>query len=124
MSKNLHSIYAIDMILSLADKLPNNLMLDSEDMEGAFTLNFLFRLSNEQLEDLKEQANLQNDENVFLFFYVQHQGQSEHAVELKDFEGFDLSKVIKINFNGNTAPLLYYSDLPPVHYVSVTFTLA
>lgn len=124
MAKNQHSIYANDMLLSLAIKLPNNLMLDAEDVEGIFTLNFLLRLSDEQLEDLKKASALQKDENVFLFFYTQHQGQSEHAVELKDFEGFDLSKVIEINFNGKTAPLLSHSYLPPVHYVSVTFVVA
>ena len=124
MAKNQHSISATDMLLSLAKKFPENLMLDTEDAEGLFTLCFLLRLSPEQLANLKEAMEFHKDENVFLFFYVQRQGQSEHAVELKDFEGFDFSKVIKINFNGNTAPLLYYSDLPPVHYVSVTFTLA
>lgn len=124
MAKNLHSIHANDMLLSLAVKLPNNLMLDAEDVEGIFTFNLLLRLNDKQLEDLKKQANLQKDENVFLYFYIRHEGSHEASVEFNDFESFDFKQIRKIIFNGNTAPLLSYSDLAPVHYVSVTLVVA
>ena len=124
MAKNQHSISATDMLLSLAKKFPENLMLDTEDAEGLFTLCFLLRLSPEQLANLKEAMEFHKDENVFLFFYIRHKEKPEESVELKGFEGFDLSKVIETNFNGKTAPLLSHSYLDPVHYVSVTFTVA
>lgn len=123
MVRRLQAIRAKDKLSDLASKLPNNLMFYADTPEEKFTIAFLEQLTSEQLKKLKEAADLQKNEDVFLFFYTQHQGQSEHAVELKDFEGFDLSKVIKINFNGNTAPLLR-TDSDCVHYVSVTFTLA
>lgn len=124
MAKNLHSIHATDVLIPLAEKLPDNLMFDAEDAEGRFTFAFLQRLSDEQLAELKEAAELHKDENVFLFFYTRHQGKCEPVVELKNFESFDLSKILGISFNGHTAPLLSYSDLPPIYYVSVTFDVA
>lgn len=105
---------------SLASKLPKNLMIH-EDVAGAFTIGFLVRLNDEQLEELKEAVALQKDEDVFLYFRREEKGEA--SVELKDFEGFDFSKVIKINFNGKTAPLLR-TDSDCVHYVSVTLVVA
>lgn len=122
-TKDYELISIRDRLLLLASELPEKLMIHTESAEETFTIAFLEQLTDEQLEKLREAADLQKNEDVFLFFYTQHQGQSEHAIELKNFEGFDFSEVIKINFNGNTAPLLR-TDSDCVHYVSVTFTLA
>lgn len=113
-----------DMLLSLASKLPKKLMIHADVAEGEFTIAFLKRLSDEQLADLNEAVNLHEGEDVFLFFYTQHQGKCEHLIELKDFENFDFSKILGISFNGNTAPLIYHMDSIPIYYVSVTFTVA
>lgn len=122
--ENGKSTPASNKLLALAEKLPKPLMFDTEVSEKAFTIAFLEQLSDEQLAELKEAVELHKNENVFLFFYIHHEGKREALVEFKDFEGFDFSKVIKINFNVKTAPLLSHSYLDPIHYVSVTFTVA
>lgn len=109
---------------ALAEKLPENLMLDTEVAEKGFAISLLHRLSDEQLEELNQAIALQKSEYVFLYFYIHHEGKHEASVELKDFEGFDFSKVLETKFNGKTAPHLSHSYLDPIHYVSVTFDVA
>lgn len=123
--KNLNTISARDMLISLANKLPANLFLDAVNEEGQFTMAFLLRLNDEQLEKLRKEAEKQHKQNFFLFFYSvpEEKAGKEAPFEIRDFSSFDFSKVVSFNFNGSTQPLLPYRDCPPVHYVSVTFVV-
>lgn len=46
------------------------------------------------------------------------------TIELKGFEDFDFERVLETTINGNTVSHLQREDSPPIHYVSVTFTVA
>lgn len=125
MKKSFNTIFARDALISLANKLPENLVLDSMNAEGSFTINFLLQLAEEQLCDLRKEARKQKNENFFLFFYSVTEGKEPKSLptEVKNFSTFDFSKVKSISFNGNTSPYLPYRNWSPIHYVSVTFTL-
>lgn len=140
MEKNQHLIHATDMLLSLAAKLPDNLMLDAKDAEGIFTFALLQRLSDEQLANLRKAANFYKYINVFLYFYIRYVKDDEDyvfeamdidhtaveamdiehtAVEFKDFKNFDFEKIICILFNEKLPPAL----IPNGHYVTVTLVV-
>lgn len=116
---------AKDMLISLANKLPSNLYLDETSEIGRFTKNFLVELNEHQLSTLKIEAQKHGDENICLLYYSNTETKAGKvpSQEMKDFTSFDFSKVVKILFNGNTAPILKYFDSDPVHYVSVTLIL-
>ena len=123
--KNLNIISAKDALISLASKLPDNLLLDAVNEEGQFTMAFLLRLNDVLLNKLKEEAEKQDKKNFFLFFYSvpEEKVGKEVPCEVKNFSTFDFSKVKSISFNGSTAPLLPKRDYPPIYYVSVTLVL-
>ena len=104
MAESQHLIHATDMLLSLAAKLPDNLMLDAKDTKGTFTFAFLQRLSDEQLAKLKKEASLHRNEAVCINFYTRCKGKHQPIVELKDFENFNFNKVLKIRITGKAGP--------------------
>ena len=114
-----------DLLVSLARKLPPKLLVDAVNAEGNFTMAFLLRLNDEQLEALKKEAEKKGKNEFFLFFYTvpEEKAGKEAPYELRDFSSFDFSKVVSFSFNGSTQPLLPYRDWAPVHYVSVTFVI-
>lgn len=116
---------AKDMLISLANKLPSNLYFDEISEVGRFTKNFLLELNEVQLSALNAEAQKQGNEKICLLFYSNIEDKSGKlpSKEIENFTAFDFSKVVKILFNGNTAPLLKYFDSDPVHYVSVTLIL-
>lgn len=125
LKKNTTTVSAKDMLISLANKLPENLLLDAVNEHGLFCMEFLLWLNECQLSALREEAKKHADEDIFLFFYSIPENNSgkKVPVEVKNLSSFDFSKVLSINFNGNTLPALKHSMLPPVYYVSVTFVL-
>ena len=112
---------ARDMLISQATKIPKNLRLAAVDEEVQFTKTFLLSLNDEQLSNLRKEAEKQGNKDIFLFFYTipEEKVAKETPCEVRNFSSFDFSKVVSIGFNGNTAPFLPYVDAPPVHYVSV-----
>lgn len=125
MMNSMNTMTARDMLVSLANKLPENLLIDAVNEEGRFSAAFLLQLNDEQLSELRKEAKKQEKKNLFLFFYSvpEEKAGKEAPYEVKNFSSFDFSKVVKVSFNGSTAPFLKYRDFPPVHYVSVTFVL-
>ena len=125
MMNSLNTMYAKEMLISLANKLPENLLLDAVNEHGMFTATVLLHLTEAQLCDLRKEARLHKTDNVFLFFYSVSEKNlgKQHAAEVKDFTTFDFSKVVDIQFNGSCAPLLQHNYLKPIHYVSTTFVL-
>lgn len=113
-----------DRLLLLALKLPKKLMIHTDASEGTFTIDFLNRLTDEQLADLNKAVNLHEVEDVFLYFYMRREGKRMPTIELNEFENFDFGRVLETTINGNTVSLIEREDLPPTHYVSVTFHVA
>lgn len=101
MSRTKRNIYAKDLLISLADKLPEKLMIDTESEQGKFSLNFLCRLTEDQLEQLKKESK-DNKGNFYLSFYSI--SGKEAPVRINNFADFDLSKIQSISFDGNTIP--------------------
>ena len=118
-------VTAKELLISLASRLPENLQLDQMSEEYQFTKDFLLRLNEVQLSNLKNEAKKHDDKNICLLFYVIPESKAGKvpSQEVKDFTNFDFSKVVKIYFNGDTAPLLKHSDSEPKYYVSVTLVL-
>lgn len=118
-------MFARDMFISLANKLPENLQLDAVNEHGLFCAAFLLRLTEEQLCDLRKEARKHDKENIFLLFYCvsEENASSQVPYELKDLNNFDFSKVVSCKFNGNTSPFLQYRNWEPYHYVTVTFVI-
>ena len=122
--KSMNTMNAKDMLVSLASKLPENLLIDAVNEQGMFTASFLLRLKEEQLCDLRKAAR-EKREDFFLFFYSiseKNKGK-QHATEVRNYTTFDFSKVVDVEFSSSTVNLLLYRDLAPVPYVSVTLVL-
>jgi len=118
---------ARDMLLSLANKLPDNLLLDAVNSHGIFTASFLLRLKEENLCDLRKEARKHGNESVFLFFFKVSEKElgkkAPFEVKETEYDTFDFSKVSDVLFNGSTAPLLEHNYLHAMHYVSVTLVV-
>ena len=118
---SMNTMNARDMLVSLAKKLPENLLIDAVNEQGMFTAYFLLRLKEEHLCDLRKAARIKG-EDFFLFFYSiseKNKGK-QHPAEVKDYTTFDFSKLVDVEFNPSTVNLLLYRDLAPIPYVSVT----
>ena len=120
MKKPTNLVRAKDIITSLAKELPSNLILDTESEHGKFTKNFLLKLTDEQLDQLCEEAKKQKNENISLIFYELKEGSKEPATRIEKFNSFKLSDVKSITFNGNTLPRKDYNFSEIYHYVAVT----
>jgi len=122
---NTTSLRASDALITKASKLPHNLVVDGLNEHGMFSLAFLMRLTEDQLCDLRREARIQENDDIFLFFYSipKKDFRKKGARELKNFTTFDFSTVEKIHFNGNCCPILDYPYSNASHYVSVTFVL-
>lgn len=120
MKKPTNLVRAKDIITSLAKELPSNLILDTESEHGKFTKNFLLKLTDEQLDQLCEEAKKQKNENISLIFYELKEGSKEPATRIEKFNSFKLSDVKSITFNGNTLPRMDYNFSEIYHYVAVT----
>lgn len=118
--KNYNAVFARDVFLSLANKLPMNLMLDSVNSQGKFTIKFLSCLSEQEIKALRKECE-KKTENVFLLFYTIEENSISCPKELRNFSNFDWNKIISIRFNGDTCPYAFGEDF--VHYVSVVIGL-
>lgn len=119
------SLKVTDALMAKATKMPSNLVVDGLNNHGMFSLAFLMRLTEEQLCDLRREARIHGENEIFLLFYVIPESEfgKKGGKALQDFTSFDFSKVKKIHFNGNCSPILDYPHSNASHYVSVTFIL-
>jgi len=115
-------MYAKDKLVSVAKELPENLLLDAVNDHGLFTSNLLLRLKQEEFCDLRKEARKHQNDKVFLFFYeVPEKDLGKKAPhQVTNYASFDFSKVVKVLFNGSTAPFLEHNYLNPIYYISVT----
>lgn len=125
--KSYNTMAAKDMLFSLANKLPQNLVVDAVNEHGMFTAALLLRLKEENLCDLRKEARKHKNNPVFLFFFKVSEKElgKKAPFEVRDseFTTFDFSKVVNVLFNGSTAPLLDHNYLAATHYVSVTLVV-
>lgn len=119
------TIRAADILISCATKLPDNLVFDTQTEHGAFTVNFLLRLKEENLCDLRKEARKQKEDCFLLFYSISKSDFSNGKApyQIKGFSSFDFSKVADIKFSGDTIALQPKLDADPVHYVSATLVL-
>ena len=116
-------MYARDALVSLAPKLPAKMVLDVNSESGKFTIDFLLRLDDEQLAHLCQEAKRKNDNSFSITFCQSQIGSDEPPKIINDFRKFNLNRVRRITFNGNTVPYLRYRDAPPEHYILAIFTM-
>lgn len=123
MQKNYNTVSARDILISCANKLPENLLIDAINQQGRFSINFLLRLDTDQLACLNKEIAKKNKKQVFLEFSTVQENSTACPVELKDFDHFDWSKVCQIKMSGDTSPYLHSRHSEPYHYISVVFVL-
>lgn len=128
MQKHYNIVSAKDIFISIAEKLPENLMVDAVSAHGLFAIEFISRLNDEQLAELEKATEKQGFPNksnekkpVFLEFSTVQEGSSSCPIELKQFSNFDWDKVSKIKINGNTVPFLYSKSSPELNYIQIVF---
>ncbi len=122
MTKNLNTARATDLLISLASKLPENLVVDTVNEKGNFSLSCLLRMTDEQLFTLKEEAN-KKKETVLLDFATIESGSTSCPDELRNFSDFDWNKVGEIRISGDTCPYLPNIYSQPIDYISVIFVI-
>lgn len=115
MANNQNLMYATDMLLSLAAKLPEKLMIHAS--EETFTIAFLQRLTDEQLSALNEAVNLHEVENVFLYVYTVSRINHKVYSDFTDLINFDFKKIHSIIFNEEKASMSIPNCYVPVALV-------
>lgn len=115
MAGNEHLMYATDMLISLAKKLPENLMIHAS--EETFTIAFLQRLTDEQLSALNEAVNLHEVENVFLYVYTVSKLNHKVYSDFTDLTNFDFERIDSIIFNEEKASMSIPNCYIPVALV-------
>ena len=121
--KNLNSLRVRDLLISLADKLPKNLMADAINEHGKFSIEFLLKLTNEQLEHLNSECSKFKKDLVFLDFAQKPNGATYTPTEVKDYSNFNWNNVIDIIINGDTCPTIRSHLTEPIYYVSIVFIM-
>ncbi len=112
---------AKDIIISLADKLPKNLMILRSHEK--FAIDLISRLNEKQLSILSDEVKKKDSDKVFLEFLTKHYGSKECAAELMDYSNFNWGNVFDIEINGDTVPYLHSIHSDPTYYVSIIFIL-
>lgn len=123
MKKHRNAASVKDILISRAEKLPENLMIDAVDDHGKFSIDFIARLTDDQLIKLSEEAAKKADETVFLEFSTVTEGSTACPYELKKFSDFDWYKVSQIKISGDTCPSLHSIHSEPYYYISVVFVV-
>lgn len=123
MQKSYNAISARDILISCANKLPENLMVDAVNDQGKFAICFVLHLNEDQLLTLKKETDKKNVQNIFLEFSTVSEGSTECPTELKKFDDFDWNKVCQIKISGDTSPFQRSIHTEPYHYISVVFVL-
>lgn len=121
---NKNAIPAQIAVLSISQQLPENLLIDAVNEHGKFSLEFLFRLTPEQLFKLKTECEKKKNKNVFLSFSREEKPAPKLVErEIRDLSAFDWSKVADIRISGDTSPYQYSRDSEAFHYISIVFVM-
>lgn len=98
MSTKCTTSYATDSLVSLASKLPHNLVINQiNEQLGAFTISFLFRLRDNQLETLRKKASQKNEyEPIEIKFYSTTTSSAAYS-DFWDFSNIDWNKIPEIS---------------------------
>ena len=123
MTKHYNVASVKDILMSCADKLPENLMIDAVNDHGKFSIDFISRLTDDQLTKLCEESSKKAGKHVFLDFSTINEGSNSCPTELKKFSDFNWYKVCQIKINGNTCPYLHNNQSEPQEYISVVFVV-
>ena len=123
MNRHRNAVSAKDILISCADKLPANLMIDAVNAHGKFSIEFILRLTEDQLACLNAETKKKGNENVFLDFSTIQQGSTCCPTELKNFSDFDWYKVSQIKISGDPCPYLHSIHSASHYYISIVFVL-
>lgn len=118
MTFNMKSAVIRDLLISLAEKLPENLVVDPNTAEGKATIAFLFSLSEEDLASLRKEAGKLSGGYIHLEFSYRSKVEPFYReVKMGQFpwEGK------KVSFNGDTDPYQHYSSENSLPYISAKF---
>ena len=111
--------YLRDALLSVASKLPGNVVTDVNSEEGKETLMFILSLSAEELAEFKSEAEKWTEKIFQLSFCVQESQKGlAKTINICDY---DWKKSKKIKFNSNTCSYMdTYHDVS-FDYINVIF---
>lgn len=123
MQKSFNTIAARDILISCANKLPENLLIDALNQQGMFSITFLLRLTEDQLDCLNKEIAKKRKKQVFLEFSTVQENSTACPIELKDFDHFDWAEVCQIKMSGDTSPYQRSIHTEAYHYISVVFVL-
>lgn len=112
-------VNASEMFISLANQLPENLVINSASSQGPLVKNLLLQFNEKHFADLKEASKYIKEPFFLEIFTVPEKDLGKKCpIEMKT--AVDLpSEVVKVLFNGSTCPLVQkYAG--PNRYVTVT----
>lgn len=112
---------AKDAIVARASSLPANLVLDEKALY--FSIVFLLKLNDEELEILRKEASKKkNDIKIEFFYKFKDSIKPPHSIS--KFEKFDWQNVTDIKISGDTVPQGKSFHDGYEDYLSVVFTLS
>lgn len=115
-NNNRSLMYASEVMLSLTNHLPPNLVIDSG---SSFPIKFLAQLSEDDLRKIKEEAKKKDPlMPLYLHFATKAEGSNECPKEF-DHEIFDLGRVKRFEISGDTCDFLKYYSIPHFQYLSI-----
>lgn len=122
--KHYHVLTAREALVSLSKQLPTNLLVDTVNEHGKFSIEFISKLTPEQLSKLKAECEKKKNKEVFLSFNVQTKPAPKLVEqELTSFSDFDWNKIADFKISGDTTPYQHSKSSEPFHYVSVVFVM-
>lgn len=110
--------------MSLSKHLPTNLLVDTVNEHGKFSIEFISKLTPEQLSKLKAECEKKKNKDVFLSFYIQTKpAPNLLEEELTNFSNFNWEKVADIKISGDTTSYQHSKSSEAFYYVSVVFVM-
>lgn len=122
--KHYNVLTAREALVSRSKELPLNLLVDTVNDHGKFSLEFLLKLTPEQLSKLRTECAKKKNKQVFLSFNIQTKSAPKLLEqELTDFSSFDWKKVADIKISGDTTPYQHSKSSEAFYYISIVFVM-
>ena len=122
--KHYHVLTAREALVSRSRDLPTNLLVDTVNDHGKLSLEFLLKLTPDQVSKLRTECEKKKNKQVFLHFSVQTKPAPKLVEqELTNFSEFDWNKVADFKISGDTTPYQHSKSSEPFHYISVVFVM-
>lgn len=118
--KNYSILPAKTVLVSLAGRLPENLVIDTATNRGQLAMNFIMQLNKKQLSELSEAVSSIKETCFLEFFSVSEKDLGKVCpTEMKEDSVSLSTDAAKVLFNSQTCPIVQKGTAPS-HYVSVT----